>query len=238
MPEGAALSIFGVKIEGEIVRSDSVADKIWDACRRMALPIEDGDVVVVTHKIVSKSEGRLVRLDREDHKARERLLEAESARVLRRRGSLVITQTRHGFVCANAGVDSSNVEPGWVTLLPLDPDKSARRIRSRLRRLGGVDVAVIITDTFGRAWRIGQVNVAIGVAGMVATRNYREAIDSFGQVLLVTNIAVADEVAGAAELVMGKSDGIPVAIVKGASLVRGRGNARQLLRPPQEDLFL
>ena len=238
MPETPTLSILGVRIQGEIARGDPVAEKILDACRQMALRIEDGDVVVVTHKIVSKSEGRLVRLDRDDVQARERLIEAESARILRRRGSLVIAQTRHGFVCANAGVDSSNVEPGWVTLLPLDPDKSARRIRSHLRRLGGVDVAVIITDTFGRAWRIGQVNVAIGVAGMVPTRNYRETLDSFGQVLLVTNIGIADEVAGAAELVMGKSDGVPVAIVKGAMIPRGRGNARQLLRSPQEDLFL
>jgi coenzyme F420-0:L-glutamate ligase/coenzyme F420-1:gamma-L-glutamate ligase len=232
------LSIFGVKIRGEIVRGDSIAEKILEACRQMALSIEDGDVVVVTHKIVSKSEGRLVRLDRDDPEARERLLEAESARILRRRGSLAITQTRHGFVCANAGVDSSNVEPGWVTLLPVDPDKSARRIRSRLRRLAGVNVSVIVTDTFGRAWRVGQVNVAIGVAGMKSTKNYREALDSFGQVLLVTNIAVADEVAGAAELVMGKSDGVPVAILKGAPVAPGRGTARQLVRPPQEDLFL
>jgi coenzyme F420-0:L-glutamate ligase/coenzyme F420-1:gamma-L-glutamate ligase len=238
MPEVPALSILGVKIQGEIAPGDSVAERILDACRQMALRLEDGDVVVVTHKIVSKSEGRVVRLDRDDVGARERLIEAESARILRRRGNLVIAQTRHGFVCANAGVDSSNVEPGWVSLLPLDPDKSARRIRSQLHRLGGVDVAVIITDTFGRAWRIGQVNVAIGVAGMLPTRNYREALDSFGQVLLVTNIAIADEVAGAAELVMGKSDGVPVAIVKGAMVPRGRGNARELLRSPQEDLFL
>lgn len=238
MPEAPVLSISGVKIEGEIVRGDSIAEKILEACGQMALSIEDGDVVVVTHKIVSKSEGRLVRLDREDPEARERLLEAESARILRRRGTLAITQTRHGFVCANAGVDSSNVEPGWVTLLPVDPDKSARRIRSLLRRLAGVNVSVIITDTFGRAWRVGQVNVAIGVAGMRSTKNYREALDSFGQVLLVTNIAVADEVAGAAELVMGKSDGVPVAILKGVPLAPGRGNARQLVRSPQEDLFL
>jgi coenzyme F420-0:L-glutamate ligase / coenzyme F420-1:gamma-L-glutamate ligase len=238
MPEGPVLTILGVRMESEIAPGDSVADKILQACRQANFSIQDGDVLVVTHKIVSKSEGRLVRLDREDPSARERLLEAESVRILRRRGSLVIAQTKHGFVCANAGVDSSNVEPGWVTLLPVDPDKSARRIRSRLRRLAAVDVAVIITDTFGRAWRVGQVNVAIGVAGMLPSKNYREALDSFGQVLLVTNIAVADELASAAELVMGKSERVPVAVVRGASVPKGRGAAGQLVRSPQEDLFL
>ncbi|MDQ4149624.1 MAG: coenzyme F420-0:L-glutamate ligase [Actinomycetota bacterium] len=232
------ITVFGLAFEGEVLPGDSIAERILASCRAAELTLEDDDIVVVTHKVVSKAEGRVAALDKWDGEARERLVLEESARIVRRREGLIIAQTKHGFICANAGVDSSNVEPGFVTLLPLDPDKSARRIRSQLRRSSGADVAVIITDTFGRPWRIGQVNVAIGVAGMLPLRNYRNAEDSFGQMLLVTNIAVADEIAGAAELVMGKSEGIPVAVVRGAKVPRGRGNARQLLRPSQEDLFL
>jgi coenzyme F420-0:L-glutamate ligase/coenzyme F420-1:gamma-L-glutamate ligase len=195
-------------------------------------------VVVVTHKIVSKAEGRVAQMEQGDYEARDALIDREGAAILRRRGDMVITRTRHGFVCASAGIDASNVAPGTVTLLPLDPDRSARGIRSRLRRLTGVELAVIVSDTFGRAWRVGQTNVAIGLAGMLPTINYRDSTDSFGTLLRVTNIAVADEIAGAAELVMGKSDGIPVAIVRGVAVTPGRGSAKDLVRPVQDDLFL
>lgn len=230
--------VFGVPVEGEFHQGDKVGDRIHHACLREDVILQDDDVVVVTHKIVSKSEGRVVPLAQGDYGARDALIAQEGATILRRRGDLVITRTRNGFICASAGIDASNVEPGWVTLLPLDADKSARGIRSRLRRLSGADVAVVISDTFGRSWRVGQTNVAIGVAGMLATKNYRDTVDSFGTVLKVTNIAVADELAGAAEIVMGKSDGVPVAVVRGAGVTRGRGSAKQLVRKPKDDLFL
>ncbi|MEX2552310.1 MAG: coenzyme F420-0:L-glutamate ligase [Actinomycetota bacterium] len=232
------MTIFPLPIEGELHKGDNVAEKIFDACTARELELLDGDVVVVTHKIVSKAEGRTAQMDQGDYARREALIAGEGATILRRRNDMVITRTRHGFVCASAGIDASNVKPGTVTLLPLDPDRSARSIRSRLKRLSGVDVSVIISDTFGRAWRVGQTNVAIGVAGMLATINYKDTADSFGMVLKVTNIAVADEIAGAAELVMGKSEGIPVAIVRGAMVAKGKGKARDLVRPAQDDLFL
>ncbi len=198
----------------------------------------DGDVVVVTQKVVSKAEGRLEPVDPDDPLAHKALAEREAVRVLRRRGELLITETAHGFVCANAGVDLSNIERGYAALLPLDPDRSARRIRDGLRARGGVEVGVIVSDTFGRPWRRGLTDVAIGCAGVAAVVDLRGSTDALGHELSVTEVAVADQLAAAAELVMGKSDGVPVAIVKGAMVPRGRGNARQLLRSPQEDLFL
>jgi len=233
-----AITVFGVPIEGEFAKGDKVADRLFAACEDAGLKLQDDDVVVVTHKIVSKSEGRVARMPAGDWEARDALIAREGATFLRRNGSIAITKTIHGFVCASAGIDASNVEPGTVTLLPLDPDRSARSIRSRLKRLGQVDVAVIICDTFGRAWRNGQTNVAIGVAGMLPTVNYRDTTDSFGTLLKVTNIAVADELAGTAEMVMGKADGVPVAVVRGAPIRRGRGSAAELVRPAHEDLFL
>src|SRR5208337_203455 len=156
----------------------------------------------------------------------------------RLKGPHVIVQTRHGFVCANAGVDKSNVEDSdSVVVLPVDPDRSAREIRQRIRELTGADVAVVISDTFGRAWRIGQVNVAIGVDGLRPIIDYRGSKDMFGYVLNVTQMAVADELASAAELVMRKSDGVPVAIVRGCDYAQGKGSVRDLIRPEQEDLF-
>ena len=154
------------------------------------------------------------------------------------KGPHIIVQTEHGFVCANAGVDKSNVEdPDAVVVLPVDPDKSAGEIRQRIRQLTGVDVGVIISDTFGRAWRIGQVNVAIGVDGLPPIVDYRGSKDMFSYVLNVTQMAVADELASAAELAMRKSDGVPVAIIKGVDYVHGTGSARDLVRPEEDDLF-
>ena len=196
------------------------------------LPLQDGDVLVVTQKVVSKAEGRVV-------PARERAaaLAAEARRVLRRSGDMLVTETAHGFVCANAGIDASNVPGDQVVLLPLDPDLSARRIRSRVAALEGVDVAVVVSDTVGRAWRLGQTDVAIGVAGIEPFVDYRGTTDSQGRAMTATRICVADELAGAAEMVMGKADGVCAAVVRGVRAVRGRGAATKIVRPPSEDLF-
>lgn len=214
-----------------------------------AAELEHGDVVVLAQKVVSKSEGRIVQLDevQPSERARElaggedpRRIEVilrESARVVRSRPPLVIAETRHGFVCASAGVDASNAPgEGVLVLLPEDPDASAERIRARLCELTGRDVAVLITDSFGRPWRQGTTDVAIGAAGMEVLLDLRGVRDRAGYELHATTIAVADEIAGAAELVMGKVDGVPGAVVRGLS-VAGQGRARDLVMPPERDLF-
>jgi coenzyme F420-0:L-glutamate ligase/coenzyme F420-1:gamma-L-glutamate ligase len=189
--------------------------------------------------VVSKAEGRLVPIDPDDPVGHKAVVEGEAVRVLRRRGDLVIAETSHGFVCANAGVDLSNVEDGWAALLPVDPDQSARRLRDGLRARTGADVAVIVSDTFGRAWRRGLTDVAIGCAGIAAVVDLRGTSDQQGRELAVTEVAVVDELAGAAELVMGKASGIPVALVRGVDASwRRRGEVRaEIVRPPSEDLF-
>jgi coenzyme F420-0:L-glutamate ligase / coenzyme F420-1:gamma-L-glutamate ligase len=214
----------------EVRTGDDVAALIVSAAGDGAL--QDDDVVVVAQKVISKSEGRVVPgADRRDA-ARD-----ESVRVLRRSGEMIISETRHGLVCANSGVDASNVEQGSVALLPLDPDLSARRIRARILNLTQRDVAVIISDTFGRAWRLGQTNVAIGVAGMESFVDYRGTSDAYGNELDATRICIADELAGAAEVVMGKSNGVCAALISGAPIVRGADSAASIVRPPGEDLF-
>jgi coenzyme F420-0:L-glutamate ligase/coenzyme F420-1:gamma-L-glutamate ligase len=219
---------------GEVTRSADVAAMIADA-----VTLEDGDVVVVTQKIVSKAEGRIVEIDPDDPAAKDALVTSESLRVLRRRGDLVISETRHGFICANAGVDLSNVPYGRAALLPVDADRSARRLRDRLRSLTGADVAVIISDTFGRPWRRGVVDVAIGCAGVAAVVDLRGTLDANGRELLATELCIADEIASAAELVMGKDRGVPVAIVRGTDPTWARKSsvAAEIIRPPSEDLF-
>ncbi len=222
-----------IPIEGvpEVVAGDDVALLLVDAIGPGAL--EDGDVVVVTQKVISKSEDRVMPADQ-----RARAIADESARVLRRTdGGMTISETHHGFVCANAGIDTSNIGGDNVTLLPIDPDASARRLRSRLEHLTAKTVAVIVSDTFGRAWRLGQTNVAIGVAGFEPFVDYRGTRDVHGLELSATRIAVADEMAGAAELVMGKTDRICAAIVRGARVSLGRGSAAEIVRPAIEDLF-
>ena len=214
----------------EVRPGDDLGALIADAAGHEGL--EEGDVLVVAHKVVSKAEGRL--LPGSDRRVAAL---AESVRVLRRQKEMVISETRHGFVCANAGVDASNVEDDNVVLLPLDPDLSARRLRARLENLLGVEVAVIVSDTFGRAWRIGQTNVAIGVAGLEPFIDYRGTTDTQGRDLSATRICVADELAGAAEMVMGKTTGNCAAIVRGAPVILGRGAATEIARPPHEDLF-
>jgi coenzyme F420-0:L-glutamate ligase / coenzyme F420-1:gamma-L-glutamate ligase len=214
-----------------------------------AAELEDDDVVVVAQKIVSKAEGRVVRLadvepspkavelaaDQDPRKLEVVLREAR--RIVRKRPPLVIAETRHGFVCASAGVDASNTpELGTLVLLPEDPDASAALIRDRLRALTGRVVGVLVTDSFGRAWRQGTTDVAIGAAGIQVLVDLRGVRDRVGYELHATTIAVADEIAGAAELVMGKVDGVPGAIVRGLRL-RGEGRARDLVMPRDRDLF-
>jgi coenzyme F420-0:L-glutamate ligase/coenzyme F420-1:gamma-L-glutamate ligase len=215
-----------------------LAPLLVEAAIAAGRPLHAGDCLVVTQKIVSKAEDRLVPLDPSDPGARRRLVEAESVRILRRRGDLIISETRHGFVCANAGVDLSNVDDGWATLLPVDGDRSARRIRDGIRAASGVEVAVVISDTFGRPWRHGLVDVTIGVAGLAAVVDLRGSEDDRGRELQVTAVAIADEVASAAELVMGKARGIPAALVRGLDPAWLRDSSvAELIRPPGDDLF-
>ena len=201
--------------------------------------LREGDVVVITQKIVSKAEGRLVPIDPDDPAAKVALVEQESVRIIRRRGDLIISETKHGFICANAGIDLSNVALGTAALLPEDSDRSARRIRAGLRALLGVDVGVIISDTFGRTWRRGVTDVAIGCAGVAAVVDLRGTPDANGRDLVATEVCVADELASAAELVMGKDRGVPAAIVRGvpASWLRRASVQAEIVRPPEEDLF-
>jgi coenzyme F420-0:L-glutamate ligase/coenzyme F420-1:gamma-L-glutamate ligase len=230
----AELSIRGVEGIGEVRPGADLA-----AIIAAGADLHDGDVVVVTQKVVSKAEGKLVAVDPDDPLSHKAVVEAESVRVLRRRGDLVISETRHGFVCANAGVDLSNVERGWAALLPDDPDRSARRLRDGLRAKAGVEVAVIVSDTFGRTWRRGVTDVAIGCAGIGAILDLRGTSDALGRELAVTEVAVVDELAAAADLVMGKANAIPVAVIRGvdAGWLR-RGEVREeIVRPPGEDLF-
>ena len=228
----------------EVREGDDLAELI-----AAAADLEDGDVVVVAHKVVSKAEGRVVRLAEVEPSAQARDLAAdedprrlevilrESARIVRTRPPLVIAETRHGFVCASAGVDASNApEAETVVLLPEDPDASAARLRDRLRELTGADVAVIVSDSFGRAWRQGTTDVAIGCAGLRPLLDFHGERDATGYELHATVIAVADELAGAAELVKGKLDGVPVAVVRGFDR-RGEGTAREVVMPPERDLF-
>lgn len=217
----------------EVSPGDSLADLILTH-----VTVESGDVVVVTSKIVSKAEGRLVDVDHSDPAARGALIEQESRRILRRREELYITETRHGFICANSGVDFSNVAEG-AALLPANPDRSARRIRDALEARTGLTLAVIVSDTFGRTWRRGLVDVALGCAGITAILDLRGTADAQGRPLEVTEVAVVDEVASAADLVMGKAEGVPVAIVRGVDRAWFREGSvgQEIVRPPGEDLF-
>lgn len=236
----------------EIVAGDDLARRIVDATAREGVEIANGDVFVVTQKIVSKAEGSLVHLkdvepsplarqwsERFGKDARVvELALREAVRIVRMDRGVLITETRHGFICANSGVDASNVPDGCATLLPRDPDRSASTIRDGLRVLSGVDVGVIIADTFGRPWREGQTNVAIGVAGIAPLVDYRGQSDRHGRRLESTVIAAADEMAAAAELAMGKTRDVPVVLVRGLEALLSRdGSGRDLLRRADRDLF-
>ena len=229
------LRILPVEGIGEVRPGDDLAELIAAS----GAEILDGDCLVVTQKIVSKAENRLVDIDAEDPLSHKPLVERESVRVVRRRGELIISETEHGFVCANAGIDLSNVERGQAALLPIDSDRSARGLRDRLRARHGLDVAVVVSDTFGRPWRRGVTDVAIGCAGIGAIADLRGTTDALGRELMVTEVAIVDEIAAAADLVMGKSAGVPVAIVRGLEpgWFRSGGVVDEIVRDPADDLF-
>ncbi len=246
------IEVLGLSGLPEIRSGDDLVALTLDACEREGIEPADGDVFVFTQKVVSKSEGRIVSLAgvepsalasrfAEESSRDPRLVELalrEARRVVRMDQSVLVTETRHGFVCANSGVDASNVdEEDSVCLLPEDPDRSAETLWSALSEQTGKRLAVLVTDTFGRPWREGQVNVAIGIAGMDPIADLRGHVDPRGRKLLVSEIAVADEIAGAAELVMGKLDRVPVALVRGYSFEPGRGGVKRMLRDRAQDLF-
>jgi coenzyme F420-0:L-glutamate ligase / coenzyme F420-1:gamma-L-glutamate ligase len=252
MAPSGEIRVIPVPLAGEIHPGDDLAEKLAAALKHQKLKPQSGDIVVVKHKIVSKAEGRLVRLDsvktstsakawshRTGTDARViELALSESKRVVRKKKGVLITETRHGFVCANSGVDVSNVDGGLsAVLLPEDPDRSAANLRSKLKRRFRSDVAVIISDSFGRPWREGLTEVAIGVAGMKSIVDYRGRRDPHGYPLHASYEAVADEVACAAGLVCGKLNRTPVCIVRGLAFQNGRGSARELIRPAKNDLF-
>ncbi len=233
-----AVTIFPLPGIPEIAVGDDLPALLLAAMQRAGCSPTPGDVLVVTHKVVSKAEGAVVTLEGEDEELAYRNLVLSEARdVIRRRGDLVIARTKHGFICANAGIDRSNAAPGTAVLLPHDPDRSAHGIRLAIRAATGVDLAVIISDTFGRPWRRGLTDVAIGVSGMLPIHDLRGTVDATGRELHVTEVAVADEIAAAADLVMGKAAAIPAALVRGVVVPAGEGRAADLVRPDAEDLF-
>ncbi|MGH7795164.1 MAG: coenzyme F420-0:L-glutamate ligase [Candidatus Binatia bacterium] len=246
------LELIGLEGIGEIRRGDFIGRLICEACAREQVEIIDDDVLVVAQKIISKSEGRTLRLGQVQPSPRARelgrqldkepelveIILGESRRVIRSGGRALIVETHHGFVCANAGVDQSNVGLKQVALLPKDPDRSARAIRGEIQHRLGKGPGVIVSDSFGRAWRLGTVDVAVGIAGIKAIKDERGARDRYGYQLKAAVAAVADEIAAAAELVMGKRNGIPVVIVRGyQSEKKEEGSVQELLRPEAEDLF-
>ena len=243
--------VIGIEGIPEVRPGDDVARIIVDAAVRQHTPLASKDLLVIGQKIVSKAEGRLLRLDEvtpsavamalatgtgRDPRLTEVILR-ESRRVVRMDKGVLITETHHGWVCANAGVDQSNVDTDTVALLPSDPDGSAQRIREAIRTLAGADILVIIADTFGRPWREGLTNVAIGLAGFSPLKSYLGERDSAGRPLQATVLAIADELAAAAEPVMGKLDRIPAAIIRGLALASSDEGSKPLLRDPGRDLF-
>ena len=246
------IELFGIRSLPEVKPGDDLAVLIANALRREGLELRSGDVLVLAQKVVSKAEGRVVRLNdvkpsglarswartlRADPRFVEVVLR-ESCRVIRMTERALIVETRHGFICANAGVDRSNVRSaGSVTCLPRDPDRSAQRLVERLRKLTGARVAVIVSDTFGRPWRLGLTNVAIGAAGLAVLEDLRGTRDASGRELQGTILALADELAAAAGLVMKKAAQIPAVVIRGVRFARARGSARQLIRPASEDMF-
>ena len=226
-----------IPIEGipEIKANDNLAGITFDILRNSKTGIEKNDIFVVTHKIVSKSEGMERDLSNFDF---EELINSESKQIIRKRGDLVIAKTHHGFICANAGIDKSNVGENTALLLPEDPNKSAYKFRKKFESLANLPIAVIISDTFGRAWRKGQVNFAIGSSGISPIDSYIGKLDSFDNELNATEIAVIDELASAAELVMKKTIDIPIAIIRGVEYKDSKLNASELIRDDNEDFFL
>ncbi|MGH9105451.1 MAG: coenzyme F420-0:L-glutamate ligase [Acidimicrobiales bacterium] len=228
------ISLVPVTGMGEVSPGDEIADLVL-----AAVELASYDVLVVTQKVVSKAEGRLAEIDESDPGARRKLVLSEAARVLRERDGLLITETRHGFVCANSGVDLSNMAPGRAALLPVDPDRSARHIRDAVRARTGAVVGVVVSDTFGRPWRNGLTDVAIGCAGIAAVVDLRGTTDTAGRPLVATEVCLVDELAAAAELVKGKSSGVPAVVVRGVdpSLFREASVRAEVVRPHRFDLF-
>jgi len=220
---------------GAVTQGSDIADVLAPALT--PLDPRDGDVLVVTHKIVSKAEGAVRQIVGDEAEFKKALVTEIAASIVRRRGDLIIAETKHGFVCANAGVDRSNAAEGTIILLPDDPDRSAHRIRKRLLQRLGVDLPVVISDTFGRPWRRGLTDIAIGVSGLAPILDLRGTADWSGRELDVTEIAVADELAATADLVMGKASGVPAALIRGYDGPRREGRASELVRPVDEDLF-
>ena len=248
---GKSIEIIPVPGMKEVAIGQDVAQLIIDACMKRGISIKNHDVLVITHKIISKAEGRVLELSAvtpsifakkagahigKDPRQVEVIL-TESRRLVKMVRGLIIAETSHGFVCANAGVDQSNVDLGKIVLLPKRPDESARKIRDRIREELKAEVAVIIYDTFGRPWREGQVDVAIGLSGIEPFADYRGKTDQYGYNLKATVICVADELASAAELCMNKLDRVPVALIRGYPFTKGEVSARQLARKPSRDLF-
>jgi coenzyme F420-0:L-glutamate ligase/coenzyme F420-1:gamma-L-glutamate ligase len=251
LKSSAPIQIIPVHGIEEVREGSSVGELILRACEKSKIKLVSGDILIVTHKIVSKAEGNVVDLESvtpsnfaiksgkhlgKDPRQVEVIL-SQSRRIVKMVRGLIITETMHGFVCANAGADQSNVDLGKIVLLPKNPDESARKIRNEIKIRNGVDLAVIISDTFGRPWREGQVDVAIGLAGLDPLVDYRGITDQYGYNLKATVICVADELASAAELCMNKLDRVPVAIVRGYQFKKAEVSARQLARKPSRDLF-
>jgi coenzyme F420-0:L-glutamate ligase / coenzyme F420-1:gamma-L-glutamate ligase len=246
------IHILPVRIFADVRLYDDLNAMILEAISHSQIQIQNGDILVVTHKIVSKAEGRIVDLASvkpstkairiaKEHDKDPRVMELilkESARILRAKNGIIISETRHGFVCANAGVDQSNVEGDMAVLLPVAPDRSARRLKDAIKKKVGKEVAVVITDTFGRPFRNGQTNVTIGIAGIDPIKSYIGTCDMYGRKLRVSEIAVGDEIASAAELVMGKAESIPAAIVRGYNFKKtAKSSVNSLLRTKERDLF-
>ena len=241
-----SIQIIPVKIQKDIVPNDNLVDLVLESTE-----IQDGDILVFSQKIVSKSEGRILSLSsvnpsllangisssyNKDPRLMELIL-SESKRIVRMENGIIIVETNHGFVCANAGIDESNVQDGYVTLLPEDPDRSANLLKERIEKKTGKNIAVIISDTFGRPFRLGQTDVAIGVAGIEPILDYSGKPDTFAKIMQVTAIAIADEICAATELVMGKVEKCPVAIVRNYKFDFSNTKIQNLLRPKHEDLF-
>ncbi len=240
------MEILPVRIEKEIDPSDDISELITSSSQ-----LQDGDILVIAQKIISKQEGRSVDLStvkpsllsegissqyQKDPRITELIL-SESKRIIRMKNGILIVETNDGMICANAGIDESNVKEGFATLLPLNSDQSAKNIRDKIFKITNKDVAVIISDTFGRPFRMGQTNCAIGIAGLSPITDYEGTQDTFGKTLRVTAIAIADEISAASELVMGKTLKTPVAIVRGYLFQKGEHNTDELIRPEPEDLF-
>ena len=229
------VSILPVMNLPEFDTGHEIVEELIGKLEENKISLEDSDVIVITQKIISKVEGRKIDINKEDL---EEVIKNESLQIIRKRGETIIAQTKHGFICANAGIDKSNIEEGFALLLPEDPDKTSRDIRKKIEHQTGKKISVIICDTFGRAWRKGQTNVAIGSSGIEPLESYIGEKDTFDNELFATEIAIVDELAGAAELVMKKSDNIPVVIIKGVKYNISDLGVDELIRDPKEDFFL